>query len=482
MATRSATAAQGQSPVTVTFVGNHHVGWPDPIIPTPVSSPSSTTTEVSLTSSQESALAEDPRLGTKADIEASYVAYLREELRVLSDDFDDPDAEYTPTNEEKISLVQRKKLYLGLIALLLDPLSDLVETQPEAFRASMRSHQSKTREELFLFWSHNHINLVRHMESTWSRRFCEQSEGTEPPEKKRKTNTAEPAKSSRTSRSAEARHAQEVVPRWYGGRCVLSGGTLTEAAHIIPYRSTGRVDFKFLRILQQFWQVDDKRWAMAIGKEMENIIPLQVDAHRMWDTYKFALRPILHPKDPEKKILVQMVWLCNLDQKDGLVSGKRDHEGLGTIANFRRGQNTTFPPSQAQISYGDTSEMTTKAFPPVLHGDTFEITTIDPAKYPLPSYCFLEIQFAVHRLLAGMRAEGSLRDMFGGDPPEGADPVPAGTELDSQWESLLKAAVEAKVLDPEAAEKWRAAFYEERELEWQRKKEQWRRESTRADW
>ncbi|KAK3938870.1 hypothetical protein QBC46DRAFT_343131 [Diplogelasinospora grovesii] len=57
-------------------------------------------------------------------------------------------------------------------------------------------------------------------------------------------------------------------------------------------------------------------------------------------------------------------------------------------------------------------------------GDVYEIATTDPDAYPLPSFDLLDLQYyALHRVSSCIKAAGSLKTIFKGDPPN-VDPVP----------------------------------------------------------
>ncbi len=62
----------------------------------------------------------------------------------------------------------------------------------------------------------------------------------------------------------------------------------------------------------------------------------------------------------------------------------------------------------------------------------YELVTRDKDDFPLPSLRFLDAQFALHKIMAGIKAAGELAEIFGGgDPPDDYDeddPVPTDTE------------------------------------------------------
>ncbi len=185
--------------------------------------------------------------------------------------------------------------------------------------------------------------------------------------------------------------------------------------------------------------MEDVEKLVMPGNEKRNILPLNAHAHVMWDRSRFALRPIQHPvSPPELGIYIQMVWLRNKDENGSFVKEDWNHAKDGSISDYRR-----------------------EHCPPIHHGDVYELLTADPDNYPLPSAYFLQLQFGIHKILAGIRAAGALRIIFGGDPP--ADQGPAGYDVDvpSYWQVLLDDALREGVLSEEQVSLWGKAFIRE---------------------
>ncbi len=229
------------------------------------------------------------------------------------------------------------------------------------------------------------------------------------------------------------RRAQDKVPKWYGRRCVLSGDLLSQGAHIIPARSADEVGDSAWNILRLFWPVEDLDNFGTRGHETVNILPLAYNAHRHWDKFHFALRPIRHPTDPQHRLYLQMAWSGDLHNL-----GHGWVHGDGTVTDFRRPISESYPGLLAS------SPSLPEAFPAVCHGDVFEFVTSNPHKFPLPSFHFLEIQYAVHKLLGGIvSAASNLAAIFGGDPPDDEGPVPQDMEVPFVWDFLIDAARDA---------------------------------------
>ena len=127
-----------------------------------------------------------------------------------------------------------------------------------------------------------------------------------------------------------------------------------------------------------------------------------------------------------------------------IITGDWDPDGFGFgyIADFRRGKD--------------------RYHPEIENGDVYEIVTSDPKKYPLPSFDFLQIQYAVIVAFAALKAAGSLKTIFSEDPPD-VDPVVA--DVPYKWEILLQSAEEAGILDTATRGKWANAFAREAQME-----------------
>jgi len=255
---------------------------------------------------------------------------------------------------------------------------------------------------------------------------------------------ASPVKDGRTGKE---KTAQKIVPEWYTGRCVLSNALGAQGAHIVPVRSLVRAKRDhnlFLDLLDTFWSTGNWKTRCPSGMiEEANILPLEVGVHYKWDRYNFAVRPISQVSDQDPcRLWVQMVWLKDMHESGGLASGSWDHFS-GTITNCRQG-------------FSKKEEgRTTMNFPIVHHGDVFLLQTPDPEKYPLPDKSYLDIQFAVHKMLSGIVAAGALKDIFRGPPPSDGPDVPASAPLPWVWEVMINRAGEIGILNTEEEEQWR---------------------------
>ncbi|KAK3377114.1 hypothetical protein B0T24DRAFT_677969 [Lasiosphaeria ovina] len=79
----------------------------------------------------------------------------------------------------------------------------------------------------------------------------------------------------------------------------------------------------------------------------------------------------------------------------------------------------TYPNDDDAVFYAFDLMSVDGTFPNLEHGDVYELFTADPDGRPLPYMRFLEIRYAVQKLIAGPQASGALEDIFDGEPPEG---------------------------------------------------------------
>ncbi len=521
--------------IRVTFLGNRPMDWQGPESSSSITSPSAVQAPVAQSPldhpSQPSVFTSSPRSPsderissdsetsvpkTNEELRNKLIAYLKDEIKRHTGSHNDPDADYfAPDNHSKQLRADKAKGLVGLQIILCDPSSKVANVQD--LDADMRNLGCESFNDYQRVKCETLARHVNFFTSTWglhgpAKEVDEDSEeedieaeideGNDPdpgpeideeadqatPRKRKRTgkalpmlvttdlSTSVPVEASsagpskgkgkvkeepptRSGRSAADKRAQEKVPKWYGGRCVLSGDSLSQGAHIIPVRAAGKVDISFWDILRFFWPVDRVKDIVVEGHEVFNILPLSYNAHKHWDKFHFALRPIHHLTDPQHRLYLQMVW-----SKDFHHIGQSWIHSNGTVVDFRHPVDESHP----------------EAFHAVRHGDVFELVTSDAEKFPLPSFHFLEIQFAIHKLMGGMEAAGGLAAIFGGgDPPDDEGPLPKGMEVPFVWKFLIDAAHEAEVLDDKGATLWKRCIARrdgERRLEsrrWLHKAQRW---------
>ncbi|CAK7218086.1 hypothetical protein SCUCBS95973_003370 [Sporothrix curviconia] len=268
--------------------------------------------------------------------------------------------------------------------------------------------------------------------------------GTLPWKKGKKAANEQPGDDNATRRDAADLKAQKDVPALYNHRCVLTGTTKPEGAHIVPVRAKNADHDITWRLLRMFWPLRRPDDVTVPGKEHMNILPLTQTAHTLFDAYHFALRPIAHPQTPSTRIFLQVVYLRDTDGQR--IDTRWDHRRFGGLFDFRR---APLPTSTAQHEH---------ECPAIQHGDLYELFTDDPIAHPLPSERLLQVQYGMHQIMSGMCAAGALRDTFDGTPPpdnDGDSPLPSVPDL---WAVLIQEAQDLGILDADAAALWGREF------------------------
>lgn len=187
-----------------------------------------------------------------------------------------------------------------------------------------------------------------------------------------------------------------------------------------------------MSLLGRFWCNDGE--VAHETNEYTNVLPICPDAHDYWDRFFFALRPIRHPTDSQCKMYIQMAKLQDVD----------------TTTSSREVCLVNGP----EVPLYDTRRAVGHSSPQLQHGDVFEIVTDDPIAYPLPSYEMLSIQYACHKILAGIKAAGALRVIFRGDPPEDPGEDYDALDIDPIWRFVIEEAEEQGILSVNDARAW----------------------------
>ncbi|KAK1756304.1 hypothetical protein QBC47DRAFT_460156 [Echria macrotheca] len=483
---RALPAGQPQAIIQVEFVGNYPIAW-EPLAPAPGESQSSDSSQLSDLSSKmfdsQATVSDSGFPSTNEELKQQFVAYIEERMRGARGD-SEAEAEFCDPEIDQMDML---KGYHSLLAIVHDPTSALQATDTTKLKRYMEDYNLKYLETAFYNLCGFYLAQIDKLGKLWNEKnkrdpaHAEKDCGDDNVDESRKGKSSSPAKRRKLATTGASnvkpdrlkpdREAQKIVPCWYNKMCTLTGGTfLVEAAHIIDVRVTTKLgadkDAKAIwAMLTLFWPLEDLKALTISGDEQRNILPLRIDAHRLWDDHRFALRPVEHPTDPTHRLYLQMVWLKDITTEDNLARSPWDHRKNGTITDFRRGSGDD-----------DTT------FPAIRHGDVYELVTADEAACPLPNMHFLRLRYAMQKLLAGMMAAGALKDVFRGPPPPPSGmegPVRDERHMPGDWEMLIEAAQQEGVLTVEAAERWRRYILENAYQEYQERVEEyaaWRAE------
>ncbi|KAK4459983.1 hypothetical protein QBC42DRAFT_230528 [Cladorrhinum samala] len=445
-AKRLKTAEYEPQPIEVKFVFNRPIGWMpsrpaglprDGSDPSPTRRPADVRNvdDASLDHGAQPSASRFPT--TDEELKEQFAVFIRREIVSLitnkSNELDD--------DEQTMSTVERVKILAAIRAVALDPSSRFFNLNlPNARRSLPLDKYFKLLLKSIFFQAANVIGIwVDKPVKTLDAMFLkEEAEGGE--------ETSTKGKAADQGRADKA--AQRRVPPWYQNCCCLTGTETVDAAHIIDVQAAKsmRDPLDFWGTLQLLWPLDDIQQLEIAGHEERNILPLQPTAHRLWDRHKFALRPIPHPTDPEHKVYLQVVWFDDRHAEIGLTgnNGQGSSSKETDLLDRRR---------KMEDSIGSGARY-------VLHGDVYELSTSDPENRPLPDVCFLEMRYAVQQLLACQQAAGALRAIFGGDPPEDPGTTRDEAFMPSDWDGMLREALELGILSTKKEEIWRRCILE----------------------
>lgn len=250
-----------------------------------------------------------------------------------------------------------------------------------------------------------------------------------------------------TERDAADKRAQRVVPRWYGNKCLLTGTARPKGCHILPVRAKYANHVRTWDLIKTFCDIKAPEDVFVQGKEHENVLPLTQTAHALFDGFYFALRPIEHPQTPSTRVFVQVVYLRTPEGER--ITSHWDHRRFGGLYDFRRIPNPRSPTDHQREPENECH---------VQHGDVYELVTDDPDAHPLPSHRLLQVQFAAHTLMSGMRAAAALKDTFSGTPPPDAGGSSSCTSVPALWQDLIDEAQVLGILDEGMAARWGSEF------------------------
>jgi len=352
------------------------------------------------------------------------------------------------------------KKYSALRAVLLEPTSRPFYLD---VGAAGKHKKSATLDWYFEIMLDTFARNIDHLVDTWinkSAAYLEQvSRG-------QKDEDADP--------DSQSKAAQQEVPIWYQRTCVLTGVVgAVDAAQIVEFEGTNLAmkPTKFWTRLRMFWALEAIKDLSIAGQESRNILPLAPPAHRLFDRNKFALRPVLHPTNPEHRMYLQFVWFKDRHVEIGISDDAErrlqvvtQHTGL---TDRRRLKDSTGGDGRAGNIH-------------VVHGDVYELSTSDPEARPLPRFQFLQMRYAMQQLFAGQQAPATLRAIFDHYPPaddaddhayrdlhgrsnEDLDPdeYPGLDEafFPRDWDWMIRDARELGILSREREHAWRAHLH-----------------------
>ncbi|KAE8311580.1 hypothetical protein BDV41DRAFT_578473 [Aspergillus transmontanensis] len=203
--------------------------------------------------------------------------------------------------------------------------------------------------------------------------------------KRKEPPTEEPAPDSST-RSAKA--ADDAAKRDQHKCIVTKAGEPIDIAHLVSFslglRHQRRKEREeFWGILTCFWSTERiKRWQSAVlenGTETaKNLLSLTKDVHRLFDTARFALRPVT---GTETELELEFYWMPGGVRQDVNPSNKP------IVGHYRNSAK------KCKLMDYDSEEVITS-------GHVIKIITSNPENLPLPSFDVLEMQWYLHRVAA----------------------------------------------------------------------------------
>lgn len=137
-------------------------------------------------------------------------------------------------------------------------------------------------------------------------------EGAERPDAAKKQRQGQEQK----ERDEKDKAAQEKVCEWYDNVSVLTGHGLSDGARIFGVAARARSS-RLFDLMIDSWPTDKVvKWMTALRsdeKRMRNILPMEPTAHKMFDRFLFALRPVQCPDQPEKRMYLQLDCQLSID-------------------------------------------------------------------------------------------------------------------------------------------------------------------------
>ncbi|KAB5580901.1 hypothetical protein GE09DRAFT_1255934 [Coniochaeta sp. 2T2.1] len=125
------------------------------------------------------------------------------------------------------------------------------------------------------------------------------------------------------------RRQQEEVNKWYGKRCVLSGGQTAAGGCIVPTSKASNGLWHSVFYALREWYPDrvlNRYYKLLERKTRGSILPLSPDSLELWNKHHFGLRPVRHPTDPKRRMFVQVDFRMAYDFTTGERLEARDRD------------------------------------------------------------------------------------------------------------------------------------------------------------
>ncbi|KAB8239522.1 HNH endonuclease signature motif containing protein [Aspergillus alliaceus] len=223
--------------------------------------------------------------------------------------------------------------------------------------------------------------------------------------------------------------------------CILTGyREPLEVAHIFPYslsqREKAELDI-FWENLGMYWSTEKiNKWKEQVlgsgGTEIcPNLMCMSNLAHKLWETARFALKPLSISED-QRVLKVKFYWMSINKFSDNMSSKKAP----SPFPDGRLSSIKVEGKHNAKLFNINTEKA-------LRSGDVLTFKTDDPVGHPLPSMELLNMQWALHRVLALSGAADATVEDLDPDPDKllwGRDP----------WEMNLEATdedVEEEMVD-----------------------------------
>ncbi|KAF5861057.1 hypothetical protein ETB97_000746 [Aspergillus alliaceus] len=192
--------------------------------------------------------------------------------------------------------------------------------------------------------------------------------------------------------------------------CILTGyREPLEVAHIFPYSLSQREKTEldiFWENLGMYWSTEKiNKWKEQVlgsgGTEIcPNLMCMSNLAHKLWETARFALKPLSISED-QRVLKVKFYWMSINKFSDNMSSKKAP----SPFPDGRLSSIKVEDKHNAKLFNINTEKA-------LRSGDVLTFKTDDPVGHPLPSMELLNMQWALHRVLAlSGAADATVEDL-----------------------------------------------------------------------